>query len=443
MKKNNLLILISLILSFVFIGCHFSPKTPAEQQPSGEIQGKAVYNNYDDATGIIVTLEKSGETSHIEASKVLNEDGCFLFNNLADGTYTVYASSNSSSEKTVSINVNITNGKSISIEDLQLTGTGNVSGTITLDDKDINNEGFLVFIAGTSYMAMTDTSGKYNISNVPAGSNYHLIVMKNNLTFSLMTDLSVNVNATTPVPKKNFTTQELSAETGSGTAPSEEIKFCKIIYELNGGQLSEDSPLIHIPGMRTELTNPVKPKYIFTGWYTDPECSGTAVTSLNPKDSSESITLYAKWLPGMRISVAELEKTISEYDEETLFIITDKEPDLKTLDIIAKTNNLRLDLSETSLTLINSYVFADCIGLKSITLPDSITAINQNAFENCEKLTKIIIPESVTYIAKNVFSSCNSLTTIYYKGSEAQWNAIDKTNADIPSDVTIIFNYTK
>ena len=49
------------------------------------------------------------------------------------------------------------------VDPLNLTATGSISGRITIDGSGWNNIGFLVFVAGTSYMAMTDDSGILNL----------------------------------------------------------------------------------------------------------------------------------------------------------------------------------------------------------------------------------------------------------------------------------------
>ena len=56
-------------------------------------------------------------------------------------------------------------------------------------------------------------------------------------------------------------------------------------------------------------------------------------------------------------------------------------------------------------------------------------------------LTNITIPDGVTSIGSYAFSYCNSLETIYYTGSEEQWNEIVGDNDYALRDVTIIFNY--
>ncbi len=85
---------------------------------------------------------------------------------------------------------------------------------------------------------------------------------------------------------------------------------------------------------------------------------------------------------------------------------------------------------------IGSYAFLDCVGLKSITIPDSVERIEgecmfdgctslesvtigngvkiigQNAFSNCTSLKRITIPDSVTEIHPLAFDSCTNLESV-------------------------------
>ena len=79
-----------------------------------------------------------------------------------------------------------------------------------------------------------------------------------------------------------------------------------------------------------------------------------------------------------------------------------------------------------SVTSIESYAFSGCSGLTSVTIPDSVTSIGSSAFYGCISLTSVTIPDSVTSIGSDAFSGCKSLTSIYYKGTIAEWNAIEK-----------------
>ena len=64
------------------------------------------------------------------------------------------------------------------------------------------------------------------------------------------------------------------------------------------------------------------------------------------------------------------------------------------------------------------------MGLTSIEIPNSVTSIGGAAFKGCSNLTSIEIPASVTSIGGSAFDECSGLTTVYYTGTEEQWNSI-------------------
>jgi len=82
-----------------------------------------------------------------------------------------------------------------------------------------------------------------------------------------------------------------------------------------------------------------------------------------------------------------------------------------------------------SVRVIPHYLFTNCTGLTSVTLPNSVDTIGAQAFYNTG-LTSITIPENVRYIGSNAFgidvygNQSSSLTTVV-------WNA---KNASIASD---------
>jgi len=55
-------------------------------------------------------------------------------------------------------------------------------------------------------------------------------------------------------------------------------------------------------------------------------------------------------------------------------------------------------LGEYPITRIESFAFAYCSGLTSVTIPDGVTSIGAYAFLDCDSLTNVIIPDSVTDI---------------------------------------------
>ncbi len=102
----------------------------------------------------------------------------------------------------------------------------------------------------------------------------------------------------------------------------------------------------------------------------------------------------------------------------------------------------------------NSYtVAAASTSITTADIPSTfkgkpVTGIGFGAFQYCFGLTSITIPNSVTSIGSYAFSDCEKLETIYFKGSEEQWNAIKKGicwDEDAGSETakgtyTVIFN---
>ena len=301
------------IVSFI-IGLLFSCNVNVESTDNieyGTIIGKAYYSNSTDASGINISLEstdglralsvsraiKAGEinasTRSVVSSDMVESDGCYTFTNVLPGTYTLYASSNTSSERAVTTNVQVYANRTVTADDLKLTATGCISGKVTLDYSSTNSYGFIVYVASTSFSAMTGLDGKFSISGVPAGTDYSLIISKGEFTYLWKTGVSVNAGQTTNIISKNFTTEEVSNGFGSITwkgslssAPSNPqigwayyntIEKCSYIYDGSSWQLiAQDGKSVEWKG---ELTSaPVNPEenwayfniidgnsYIYTG----------------------------------------------------------------------------------------------------------------------------------------------------------------------------------
>jgi hypothetical protein len=78
-------------------------------------------------------------------------------------------------------------------------------------------------------------------------------------------------------------------------------------------------------------------------------------------------------------------------------------------------------------TSIKYQMFYSCTSLTSISIPEGVTSIESYAFEGCSKLTSLTIPKTVESIGNYAFYNCSSLTDIYYQGTKAEWNNIQKT----------------
>ena len=98
----------------------------------------------------------------------------------------------------------------------------------------------------------------------------------------------------------------------------------------------------------------------------------------------------------------------------------------------------------SSMTEIDTDMFADCTSLKKITIPSSVTDIGAEAFSGCTSLTEITIPSSVIHIRWKAFLGCTSLTEITIPSSvidiekETFSGCTSLSKITIPSSVTNI-----
>lgn len=76
-----------------------------------------------------------------------------------------------------------------------------------------------------------------------------------------------------------------------------------LTYKDGGGnvfsgntEISADE-MTHTYDQVTTLPVPTKNGYVFDGWYTDENCTGTSYTQISATDITENTTLYAKWTP--------------------------------------------------------------------------------------------------------------------------------------------------
>ncbi len=83
-----------------------------------------------------------------------------------------------------------------------------------------------------------------------------------------------------------------------------------------------------------------------------------------------------------------------------------------------------------SVKYIGDYAFQNCTGLTSIIIPDKVTSIGAEAFYGCSGLTSITIPNSVTSIGDSAFQYCWELASVFYEGTEAEWETISIIGVD-------------
>ena len=73
----------------------------------------------------------------------------------------------------------------------------------------------------------------------------------------------------------------------------------------------------------------------------------------------------------------------------------------------------------------------------------TVKSIGDNAFKDCIGITSITIPDSVTSIGYNAFSGCTKLENIYYTGDIASWCKISGLNKLLTSLRTLYINGNK
>ena len=96
-------------------------------------------------------------------------------------------------------------------------------------------------------------------------------------------------------------TTTVTTSTASGTVTATVAPDVYTITYKDGGNVAftgahmPDYPTSHTYGTATTLKKASKAGYVFGGWYTNKECTSSAVTSLGATAYTSNITLYAKW----------------------------------------------------------------------------------------------------------------------------------------------------
>lgn len=77
-------------------------------------------------------------------------------------------------------------------------------------------------------------------------------------------------------------------------------------------------------------------------------------------------------------------------------------------------------------TGIDYHAFENGTRLTSVLIPSSVTRIGSGTFRYCTDLRTVTLTNSVTSIGASAFAACKYLKDIYFDGTMAQWNAIEK-----------------
>lgn len=154
----------------------------------------------------------------------------------------------------------------------------------------------------------------------------------------------------------------------------------------------------------------------------------------------------------INLTSADLPSTIKSlgagafYDCETLAFVTFAPGNKNTVEIgdelFARCWTLFPTTLPERINKISKGMFQNCyVMFTGIEIPQGVKTIGDSAFASCSAMSVIIIPDSVTDIETAAFQQ-TGLTDIYYKGTQAQWKEIWKSNSSgLPRGVNIHYNY--
>lgn len=174
----------------------------------------------------------------------------------------------------------------------------------------------------------------------------------------------------------------------------------------------------------------------------------------NPKNTMKPAVLFlfiALLLVGIPIPAQTFTKECSTGQELEYRVLSDpKTVEVKKVTNMGTSSNVIIPEEVSykgrkyAVTAIGSYMFYNCSGLTTITIPTSVTSIGNSAFKKCENLTSITLPNTITTIGKEAFSECLHLTSITLPNSLTAisermfYQCSSLTTITIPSSVTSI-----
>lgn len=160
-----------------FAGCHSNPPAVAGLGGS-EVVGKLVDSKGAPVGGAAVAARESGDTA-VVAKAVTNGSGRFSFGSLDSGVYTLSCSASVAGRTVKAFIPDVNNdrlagpGETRVVVDVgthTLLPPGTIAGRILLSYSAPDSmAGSIVFIPGTSYIAVTGDSGNFRMTGVPAG----------------------------------------------------------------------------------------------------------------------------------------------------------------------------------------------------------------------------------------------------------------------------------
>src|SRR5574344_217656 len=198
---------------------------------TGIITGKSTISDVSDNSNTIVYIEKkttgsidnsissiaTSSSSSITIKNVIAQtkaakDGSFSFTGLAAGSYSVYAVNGATLEQAAFDTVSVENDKTTEVT-LTFTAVGTIAGTVTINNSTLENDGVIVYIPGTNYVAVTKKDGTFVMTSVPATSadaTYEVYALYNGNVYTVASSVTVTGGKNTMLESYNISVQSLN-----------------------------------------------------------------------------------------------------------------------------------------------------------------------------------------------------------------------------------------
>ena len=124
---------------------------------------------------------------------------------------------------------------------------------------------------------------------------------------------------------------------------------------------------------------------------------------------------------------------VTAFAENDIFSYTlkpDGTAEISCHDTSVETAEIPSEIDGHAITSLGENCFADCVSLKSVTIPDSITEIGAYAFYGCSALEEIEISEFVTTIGEFAFDATEAVTAF----------AVSEKNPAYQSPDSVLYN---
>ena len=91
-----------------------------------------------------------------------------------------------------------------------------------------------------------------------------------------------------------------------------------------------------------------------------------------------------------------------------------------------------------SVTNIGASAFSGCTGLLRVTIGNGATNISKSAFSGCTGLNEVTLGKNITCVGSKAFSNCEALVCVNFKGTKAEWYAMNRSSGNGTLESAII-----